>query len=91
MSYISQAALWSTTLPTLKIQTTLYTKLSTLQRNVLNTQNQSVGLFSGAGTTSTRYATQKLLTLGELLGLTRLAQWNVDQQAEQARLALLKS
>ena len=93
LSLIYQAASWSTTLPTLKIQTTLYTKLSTVPWNVLSTQTQLVVLSSGAGTTRTRRATQKLRTLGELWRQQvepRLAQWNVDHQEEQARISLLK-
>ena len=93
LSLIYQAAPWSTTLPTLKIQTTLYTKLSTVPWNVLSTQTRLVVLSSGAGTTRTRRATQKLRTLGELWRQQvepRLAQWNVDHQEEQARISLLK-
>ena len=93
LSLIYQAASWSTTLPTLKIQTTLYTKLSTVPWNVLSTQTRLVVLSSGAGTTRTRRATQKLRTLGELWRQQvepRLAQWNVDHQEEQARISLLK-
>ena len=87
---ISQAAEWITTLPTLKIQTTFCTKLSTVHWNVRNTQTQLVVLSSGVGTTRTRLATQKLPTQGELhLQIeSHLAQWRVDRQQEQARISL---
>ena len=87
-SIVSQAAEWITTLPTLKIQTTFCTKLSTVHWNALNSQTQLVVLSSGVGTTRTRLATQKLPTQEELQIESHLAQRRVDRQREQARISL---
>ena len=85
---ISQAALWITTLPTLKIQTFWYTTLLTVHWNALNTQNLLVVLSSGVGSPWTRSATQRLLTLEDFHKVeAHLAQWRVGQQEEQASIS----